>query len=395
MPADTIQRVFLIILDACGVGELPDAADYGDVGSNTLGNTARVVGGLDCPHLESLGLGKVTKIAGLSTAQPARGAYGKMAERSAGKDSTSGHWELAGLITERPFPTYPDGFPDDIIAEFTQRTGYKIIGNKPASGTEIIAELGEEHLASGALIVYTSADSVFQIAAHIDNVPLEEQYRICQIAREILCGVHAVGRVIARPFTGQSGSFTRTADRRDFSLKPTGTTILDTLMAAKIPTIGVGKIGDLFAGVGLSEKIHTKSNDDGMRLTSELAGTVGHGLVFVNLVEFDMLWGHRNDPQDFAAALESFDRQLGEFLPLMRATDLLLISADHGCDPTTPSTDHSREYVPILCYSPGLPGDVNLGVRSTFADTAATIAEVFSVRWTGAGESFYSQLRGE
>jgi len=389
-----IKRIFFLVLDACGVGELPDAAEYGDAGSNTIANTARAVGGLFCPNLERLGLGRITPVDGISADVEALGGYGKMAEQSAGKDSTSGHWELAGLITKRPFPTYPHGFPDDVIAKFTRLTGYGILGNKPASGTEIIKELGEKHLQTGRLIVYTSADSVFQIAAHTDKVPLEELYRICRIAREMLAGEHAVGRVIARPFIGKPGSFTRTADRHDFSLPPWGKTILDYLQDAGIHTVGVGKIDDLFAGIGLDEKLHTKSNDEGMAATIELARTVENGLVFVNLVEFDMLWGHRNDPENFAAALQTFDRQLSLFLPLLGDHDLLLISADHGCDPTTPSTDHSREYVPILTYSPMLPPGVPLGTRTTFADAAATIAEAFGMSRTGAGRSFWRQLMG-
>jgi len=389
-----IKRIFFIVLDACGVGELPEAAEYGDTGSNTIANTARVVGGLVCPNLERLGLGKVTPVEGMSADVEALGGYGKMAEQSAGKDSTSGHWELAGLITEQPFPTYPQGFPDTVVAEFTRLTGYEILGNTPASGTEIIKELGEEHLRTGKVIVYTSADSVFQIAAHTDKVPLEELYRICLIAREMLAGEHAVGRVIARPFVGEVGNFARTADRHDFSLLPWGKTILDHVQDAGIRTVGVGKIDDLFAGVGLDEKLHTKSNDEGMATTIELARTVESGLVFVNLVEFDMLWGHRNDPENFAAALQAFDRQLALFLPLLGEEDLLLISADHGCDPTTSSTDHSREYVPILTYSPILPPNIPLGTRATFADAAATIAEALGIRGTGAGRSFWRQLLG-
>ncbi len=390
-----IRRVVLLVLDACGVGELPDAADYGDIGSNTIGNTARAVGGLKCPHLEQMGLGKIVVADGLSAEVSALGGYGKMAERSAGKDSTSGHWELAGLITENAFPVYPDGFPEDIIAEFADVTGYEILGNKPASGTEIIKELGEKHLETGKVIVYTSADSVFQIAAHTDKVPLDELYRICRIARKLLVGQHGVARIIARPFVGDPGAFVRTADRRDFSLVPTDKTVLDHLLAAGIPTVGVGKIDDLFAGVGLSEKIHTKSNIEGMEQTLKLVRRAERSFVFVNLVEFDMLWGHRNDPQNFATALAAFDRQLGELLPLLREDDLLLISADHGCDPTTPSTDHSREYVPILSYSPSLPGDISLGTRSTFADAAATVAAVFGLPGTGVGESFLPLLTGE
>ena len=387
-----IQRVFMIVLDGCGVGELPEAIVYGDCGSNTIGNTARAVGGLHCPYLERLGLGKVIPVVGMRSQLRALGGFGKMAECSAGKDSTSGHWELAGLVTARGFPTYPRGFPPEVIGEFVLRTGYGVIGNIPASGTEIIRKLGKQHLSTGKLIVYTSGDSVFQIAAHIDKVPLEELYRICSIAREMLVGKHGVARVIARPFTGETGRFVRTADRRDFSLPPTGKTILDCLQWAGIRTTGVGKIDDLFAGAGLDQKIHTRSNADGMDKTITLAESASRGFIFVNIVEFDMLWGHRNDPFAFAGGLEDFDRRLGELLPLLSCNDLLLITADHGCDPTTASTDHSREYVPILTYSPAWPPDISLGVRASFADVAATIAEIFNVEGTGAGESFWPLL---
>ncbi len=387
-----IERVFFIVLDACGVGELPDAAAYGDVGTNTLGHVAEAVDGLQCPCLEKLGLGKITPIAGLSDQVQAVGGYGKMAEQSAGKDSTTGHWELAGLVTSSPFPLYPEGFPEEVLLEFRRRTGYDILGNRPASGTVIIDELGEEHLASGKVIVYTSADSVFQIAAHTDKVPLSELYRICEIAREILVGEHGVSRVIARPFIGRPGAFKRTTDRRDYSLPPSGPTILDRAQAAGIPTIGVGKIGDLFAEQGLDRVIHTKSNVDGMNQTLALAHEEQRGLIFVNLVEFDMLWGHRNDPENFARALEACDPQLEELLGVLKPTDLLLIAADHGCDPTTPSTDHSREYVPILAYSPDLTRDVALGTRETFADAAATVADAFGCATPEVGTSFLSQL---
>ncbi len=386
------NRVFFIVLDACGVGELPDAAAYGDAGANTLGHVAEAVGGLRCPHLEALGLGKIIPVQGLSAVVKARGGYGKMAEQSVGKDSTTGHWELGGLVTTHPFPVYPAGFPASVIHEFHRRTGYDVLGNKPASGTVIINELGDEHLATGKLIVYTSADSVFQIAAHIDKIPLPELYRVCEIAREMLVGEDGVSRVIARPFVGESGEYTRTPDRRDYSLPPPGPTIIDRVQAAGIPTIGVGKIGDLFAEQGLDEIIHTKSNKDGMKHTFLLAQKQERGFVFVNLVEFDMLWGHRNDPVNFARALEAFDQQLGELLPLIKPADLLLISADHGCDPTMPSTDHSREYVPILAHGPRFARDVSLGIRATFADAAATVAEAFQCSGTGAGSSFLARL---
>jgi phosphopentomutase len=383
-----IDRTIVIVLDACGIGEAPDSAAYGDSGSNTIVNTARAVGGLNCPHLQRLGLGNITGIPGVPPSPNPLGSYGVMQERSAGKDSTTGHWELMGLVLEKPFPVYPEGFGPHLIGPFESETGRKVIGNCPASGTEIIQRLGDRHVGTGDLIVYTSADSVFQIAAHEDVVPVTELYRYCQIARRLLNGNDAVGRVIARPFVGSSGNYTRTPRRRDFSLKPIRPTLLDHLNAAGIETIGIGKIDDLFAGQGLAVKIHTESNDEGMDAIVAALSRHARGLIFVNLVETDMIWGHRNDPRGFADALERFDARLGELLARLKRSDALFISADHGCDPTTPSTDHSRELVPLLCHSPNLRGGVDLGRRETYADLAATLAEIWGVTNPGPGTSF-------
>jgi len=389
------KRFILIVIDSVGIGELPDAGQYGDAGSNTLVNTARAVGGLRMPHMAALGLGNITSIAGVPPAADPDANYGKMAERSAGKDSTSGHWELMGLVTEKPLPTYPEGFPADIIEPFQKAIGRKILGNRAASGTVIIEELGEEHLRTGQPIVYTSADSVFQIAAHVDVIPLEELYRLCGIARKQLHGRHAVGRVIARPFTGPAGRFVRTPDRKDFSLPPQGETVLDQLKADGWPVVGIGKIEDLFNGRGLTGAVHTRNNTEGMLRLQEQMGLVDRGALLVNLVDFDMLWGHRNDPRNYARGLEEFDRSLERILPLLRRGDLVVISADHGNDPTTSSTDHSREYVPLLAFGPGLTRGVDLGIRKSFADLGATVAERFGLKGTGQGRSFWTRIAGQ
>jgi len=386
------KRFILIVLDSVGIGELPDAGRYGDTGSNTLVNTARAVGGLQVPHLAELGLGNIMPIPGVEPSPSPRGNYGKMAERSAGKDSTSGHWELMGLVTERPLPAYPEGFPDEVIEPFERAVGRKVLGNKAASGTVIIEELGQEHLRTGCPIVYTSADSVFQIAAHIEIIPLEELYRMCRIAREQLQGKHGVGRVIARPFAGPPGRFQRTSDRKDFSLPPQGETVLDQLKETGWPVVGIGKIEDLFAGRGLTKAIHTRNNADGLVRLEEQMGLVDRGALLINLVDFDMLWGHRNDPQRYARGLEEFDSALEWFLDLLGPDDLAVISADHGNDPTTPSTDHSREHVPLLAFGPGLRKGVNLGVRDSFADLGATVAERFGLKGTGQGRSFWAEI---
>ncbi|MGB2805115.1 MAG: phosphopentomutase [Candidatus Zixiibacteriota bacterium] len=387
------KRVILIILDACGIGELPDAHLYNDERSNTIVNTAKAVGGLRLPHMEKLGLGNIDEIPGVSPNASASANFGKMAELSAGKDSTSGHWEIMGLITQKPHPVYPQGFPPEVIQPFERAISKKILGNKPASGTEIIKELGEEHVRTGTPIVYTSADSVFQIAAHEEIIPVNELYRMCTIARNLLIGEHAVVRVIARPFLGKPGSFKRTERRRDFSLAPPSETVLDILKANHLPVIGLGKIEDLFAGKGLTFSIHSKNNSDGMDKLIEAVEKFKEGLIFINLVDFDMLWGHRNNPRAFAGGLEEFDRRLPEVMELLQKQDILILTADHGCDPTTPSTDHSREYVPLLVCGESIAKGKNLGVRESFADVGATIADIFGIKGTGSGKSFLEDIR--
>jgi phosphopentomutase len=387
------RRVVLIVLDACGVGELPDAAKYGDLGAATIPNVARELKGLKMPHSERLGLGNIAKIMGVKPADPATGCWGKMAEKSPGKDSTSGHWEIAGVILERAFPVYPHGFPPELVKEFESRTGVKCIGNVPASGTEIIKELGERHIKTGEIILYTSADSVFQLAAHEDIIPLERLYEICRIAREMLKGKHAVGRVIARPFRGSPGNFTRTGNRKDFSLLPLADTVLDKLQQAGMATVGIGKIGDLYAHHGLSREVEAHNNEEVLtRIIAEL-GLTGHGLIMANLVDFDMLWGHRNDTTSFGKGLEDFDRRLEELLPCLNQTDLLIITADHGCDPTLKnSTDHTREYVPLVAYSKNIKSGKNLGTRETFADIGTTIGEIFDIDYRFPGKSFLKDI---
>jgi phosphopentomutase len=383
------KRAFVIIIDGVGVGELSDAHKYGDTGSDTLGNLARVVDGLHLPAMQKLGLGCIHQIKGLECVTLPEGCYGKMAELSPGKDSTTGHWELGGLVLDKPFPTFPQGFSKDIIRQFTEQTGFEILGNYPASGTEIIKELGEEHLRTGKLIVYTSADSVFQIAANDQVISLERLYEVCQISREILNGENAVARVIARPFTGGSkGNFVRTKYRKDFSLQPQGTTILKKLQENNIPTIAIGKINDLFAYDGIDKSIVTKTNDEGMQALSDSISKYAAGLIMANLVDFDMLWGHRNDSEGFRDGLSIFDSWLNSFLDNLSEQDLLIITSDHGNDPTTPSTDHSREYVPVLIYGKQIKKGTNIGIRETFADCQATLAEYFAVEKTKWGESF-------
>ncbi|HEY8463694.1 MAG TPA: phosphopentomutase [Bacillota bacterium] len=386
-----ISRVFLIVLDGLGVGELPDAAAYGDTGSNTVGNVARQLGGLTLPWLEKAGLGRLTPVAGLK-ATAVTGIYGKMAELSAGKDTMTGHWEMAGIILDRPFPVYPNGFPQEVIDKFIQQTGRKVLGNKVASGTEIIQELGAEQLRTGSLIVYTSADSVFQIAAHEAVVPLDELYRICAIARQLLQGEHAVGRVIARPFTGVPGNFYRTAGRKDFTLLPPAPTVLDRLKAAGLTVFGVGKIEDIFSGQGLTDSNHTQNSMETLAFISELLERDFRGLVFANCIDFDMLYGHRNDVRGFAKALADVDAWLGNNLSRLAPGDVLILTADHGVDPTTSSTDHSREYTPLLIFGPGLPERIDLGIRKTFADLAATLCYWFKLEPWPVGEEFGSRL---
>jgi phosphopentomutase len=365
-------RACVIVLDAVGAGALPDADRYGDEGSNTLANVAKAVGGLDLPNMEALGLGNVEELEGCPPQPGAPAVAGKLLERSKGKDTTTGHWELMGVVTTEAFPTYPHGFPHDVIDPFMHRTGRGVLGNKAASGTEIIQELGEEHQKTGKWIVYTSADSVFQIAAHEETVPLDELYEACKIAREILTGKHAVGRVIARPFTGTPDNYVRTPNRHDYSLVPARPNYLSLARDAGKKVHGVGKISDIFAGVDIDESHPTKSNIDGIQQTEKLLQELDDGFVFVNLVETDSLWGHRNDPVNFHRCLQDFDRRLPDLLEALRPGDLLILTSDHGCDPTTPSTDHSREHAMLLAYVAGrnAAGRIHEG---EFADVGATV----------------------
>lgn len=388
------RRVILIVLDSVGIGALPDAAAFGDGHVHTLGNVARSQGGLVLPSLGSLGLGCIDSLLGVDCPRQPRGCYGKMQELSLGKDTTSGHWEMTGCPVFTAFPVYPQGFPIDIVNKFETITGYKMLGNKVASGTEIIAELGAEHIRTGYPIVYTSADSVLQIAAHEETFGLQELYRICKLTREKICiGKHEVGRVIARPFIGQSGRFTRTPNRHDYSILPPAPTVLDLLQAADFSVIGVGKIGDIFAQRGLTQSVLTISNHDGMvKLDALVAEQQQPGLIMVNLVEFDSQYGHRRNPAGYKQALEEFDQDLTALLPKIAADDLLIITADHGCDPTAPGTDHTREYVPLLVTAAGLQ-PLDLGIRATFADIGATIADNFSLTTVlPYGTSFLKQL---
>jgi phosphopentomutase len=387
------RRVLVIVLDSAGIGELPDAAAYGDAGSATLPNLARAVGGLALPNLGAMGLGRIAPIEGVLAAARPDGFFGKMAERSPGKDTTTGHWELMGLVLSEPFATFPAGFPEAIVAEFVRRTGRGVLGNKAASGTAIIDELGPEHQRSGKWILYTSADSVFQVAAHEETIPLEELYQACRAAREFL-DAHRGGRVTARPFVGAPGSYRRTYHRHDFSMKPTGPTVLDALRRAGVPVWGVGKIGDIFAGQGVDRSEPTEGNKNGIEKTLSLLGEMERGLLFVNLVDFDMTFGHRRDTAGYARALAEFDAALPRIRERLRPGDILLITADHGCDPTfTAHTDHTREYVPLLAWRAGAGGG-DLGVRRSFADLGATVAEALGAAWSGPGESFFAALAG-
>src|SRR3954467_7674864 len=371
-----MPRACVIVLDGVGAGELPDAGDYGDEGSDTLGNLAKAVGGLDLPMLEALGLGNIEPMEGCAPHPGAPAIAGRLVERSKGKDTTTGHWEMMGIVTAQPFPTYPHGFPHDVIDPFMHRTARGVLGNKPASGTEIIQELGEEHQKTGKWIVYTSADSVFQIAAHEDTVPLEELYDACRAAREILTGKHAVGRVIARPFTGEPGNYVRTPNRHDFSLEPRRPNYLTLMREADQKVYGVGKIGDIFAGQDIDESQPTKSNIEGIQVTERVLRELDEGFIFVNLVETDTLWGHRNDPVNFHRCLQDFDYRLSDLLDALRPGDLLLLTSDHGCDPTTPSTDHSREHGLLVAHVPGAPLVGSRHDGDTFADVGATVLRV-------------------
>ncbi len=387
-----IRRAILVVLDGVGAGANPDAAAYGDEGASSLEHCAQAVGGLALPHLGNIGLGNITPILGTPPRADVSGSYGRMASAAAGKDSTTGHWEMTGVVLQKPLPTYPRGFPDDLVAQFEQAIGRKVIGNTVASGTEIIQALGEEHVHTGFPILYTSADSVFQLAAHQEIIPLEILYSMCETARNMLTGENAVGRVIARPFLGMPGAFKRTEHRRDFSLAPLGTTLLDLLKKAGKDVIGLGKIEDLFAGRGLTQADHTETNRDGMAATLHWLERDFAGLLFVNLVEFDMLWGHRRDSQGYAQALRDVDNWFAQVQQAMRPEDVIFFTADHGVDPTYRGTDHTRECVPVLAYGQLLCVGVNLGTRSTFADLGQTLAQVFGVGPLAVGTSFAQDL---
>ena len=385
------RRVFLIVLDSFGIGYEPDADDFGDRGANTL-KTIMQSENFQVPVMEQLGLFAIDGTPKGEVPDSLLGAYGRLQEQSRGKDTTVGHWEIAGLISERPLPVYPDGFPPEVIAEFEAKTGRKVLCNQPYSGTEVIARYGEEHRKTGALIVYTSADSVFQIAAHEDVVPTEQLYEYCRIAREILQGEHGVGRVIARPSTGAEGNFVRTSGRHDFSLVPPGDTMLDLLQRGGFRTVSVGKIFDIFAGKGIAESHPTKGNADGMRTAMEVAATDFEGLCFINLVDFDMVYGHRNDIDGYAAAAAEFDRWLPGFMEQMKEGDILMITADHGCDPGFPGTDHTREYIPLMVCGTDIRRGVNIGTRKSFSDIGATVLELFGIRGGICGESFLHEI---
>lgn len=386
------KRILLLVLDSVGCGDAPDAAQYLDEGSNTLANTSEAVGGLNLPNLGKLGLGNLTSILGVPAVKETEGAFGRLTAVSAGKDTTTGHWELAGIILDKPFPTYPEGFPKEVIQAFEKRIGRETLGNYPASGTEIIKGLGEEHVLTGKPILYTSADSVFQIAAHEDVIPIEDLYQFCMVGRELLTGEHAVGRVIARPFIGAPGDFSRTERRKDYSLEPSDDTILDVIKMAGMEVAGVGKIEDIFAHRGLTMSNHTGNNMAGVDAIIKYLNQDFQGLIFANLVDFDALYGHRNNPRGYADALEAFDHRLPEIITNLCEGDILIITADHGNDPTTPSTDHSRERVPVLVAGGSVRRNIDLGTRSSFADVAATIGDILQLKWQGIGNSFAEQI---
>ena len=386
-----MKRVFLMVLDSVGIGEMPDAAQYGDEGSNTLA-AASTSPYFSMPNMQTLGLFNIDGVSCRPAAEHPAGAFARMTELSKGKDTTVGHWEIAGIESPKPLPTYPNGFPQDVLEKFSRRTGRKILCNKPYSGTEVIKDYGKKHVETGALIVYTSADSVFQIAAHEGVVPIEELYRDCQIARDMLTGEHGVGRVIARPFTGEYPQYTRTKNRHDFSLLPPGTTMLDQLSANGLDVIAVGKIKDIFAGKGVTEAIRTGGNDEGIACTIELTRRDFHGLCFINLVDFDMLYGHRNDVEGYAKGLAAVDKAIPKILAGLREDDLLMVTADHGCDPSTPSTDHSREYTPWVIAGPKVKAGTNLGTLPAFADIGATILDYFGIPQEIAGTSHLPEI---
>ncbi|MFA9397727.1 MAG: phosphopentomutase [Clostridiaceae bacterium] len=383
-----IKRVILVVLDSVGIGEMPDAALFKDEGSNTLGNIAKKFGGINMPNMEKIGIGNIASLQGIKRQDIAQGSFGKCAEASMGKDTVTGHLEISGVILKKPLNTFPNGFSKEIIDEFKVKIGRDILGNEVASGTEIIERLGKKHVDTGYPIIYTSADSVFQIAAHEDVIPIEEQYRICEIAREMLRGDRLVGRVIARPFTGEEGNYSRTSNRRDYAIDPPGKTILDYIKDASLNVQAVGKIEDIFNKRGVTQAIHTKNNMDGVDKTLEYMQLEKPGLIFTNLVDFDMLYGHRNNPQGYKNALEEFDKRLPEIIDLMNEDDVLMITADHGCDPTTPSTDHSREYIPVLIYGDKIKDNIDIGTRKCFCDIGKTILEMLNIENELLGEGF-------
>ena len=389
-----IRKVVLIVLDSVGAGELPDAADYGDEGSNTLKNIYRHAENFSLPNLEKLGILNIDGFEDLKSSDSYLGSVAKCGQKSKGKDTTTGHWEISGLVLEKPFPTYPEGFPKTLILEFEKRTGRKVIGNYPASGTEIIKELGRNHVETGNLIVYTSADSVFQIAAHEDVVPLEELYSICRIAREMLKGEHGVGRVIARPFIGENGNYTRTGNRKDFSLEPYRDTMLDLLKNTGREVYAIGKIEDIFVNKGITRSNHTTNNEEGIEATIQAVKEDFEGLIFTNLVDFDMVYGHRNNVQGYADSLMYFDKKLPEIISALKEDDVLIITADHGCDPTTESTDHSREYIPLIFYGKDIKADNNLGILDSFASIGKTVLDIFDVENDLEGKSVKSKILG-
>ncbi|MEK3853274.1 phosphopentomutase [Cytobacillus sp. FSL H8-0458] len=394
MAAYTYKRVFLIVMDSVGIGEAPDADKFGDKGADTIGHIAEKMNGLKMPNMGKLGLSNIREIKGIEKADNPMAFYTKMQEASNGKDTMTGHWEIMGLNIQTPFRVFPDGFPEELISELESRTGRKIIGNKPASGTEILVELGEEHMRTGALIVYTSADSVLQIAAHEDIIPIEEQYKICKIARELtLDEKYMVGRVIARPFVGEPGNFQRTSNRHDYALKPFDRTVMNEMADGGLDVVAIGKISDIYDGEGITEAIRTTSNMDGMDKLIETFDKEFTGLSFVNLVDFDALFGHRRDPEGYGKALEEFDERLPEVFEKMQDGDLLMITADHGNDPVHHGTDHTREYVPLLVYSKDMEEGKELPVSETFADIGATIADNFKVKMPSYGKSFLNQLK--
>lgn len=388
-----INRVIVIVLDGVGAGEAPDASAYGDVGSNSLGNVAHAIGGLNTPNMYELGLGNITSIQGVPKNPTARGAFGRFQPKSAGKDTIIGHWEMMGIYLSEAFPTYPNGFPPEVLDQFKQATGKDVLGNKPASGTEILKELGVEHMQTGKPIVYTSADSVFQIAAHEEITPLEELYEMCQKARNILQGEHEVGRVIARPFLGDApANFKRTHHRKDYPRLPEYPTMMQKLVGAGKNVYTVGKIDDIFGHQGITKSNHVTSNLESIKAMLEFLEEDFEGLLFVNLIEFDMIYGHRNDPRGYANALEEFDRYIPEIEKRLRPTDMVIITGDHGVDPTTPGTDHSREYVPLLAFGPHIKPNVNLAIRGTLGDIAGTLAEIFLLKPQPIGVSFLQEV---